>query len=108
MDATDSIFCEAADLLTLPPISLDPVGEQVHANTQVLQILNSTVLAIEEKISSLLSVSSVLPSSIAAGKGDLLQALSIIPPMRRLLPLTYLPFIVCLLLVPLSIMTPEN
>ena len=73
MDATDSIpviFCEAADLLTLPPISLDPVGEQVHANTHVLQTLNSTVLAIEEKISSLLSVSSVLPSSIAAGKGD--------------------------------------
>lgn len=41
LDSTDSIpsiFCEASDLPRLPPISLDPVGEQVQSNTQTLHI----------------------------------------------------------------------
>jgi len=28
------VFCEAADLLLLPPICLDPVSEQVAVNTK--------------------------------------------------------------------------
>ena len=45
LDALDSsylipaIHCEAFELLKLPPLSLDPVAEQVQSNSQALQVL---------------------------------------------------------------------
>ena len=37
------IYCEAGELYKLPPISLDPVAEQVEKNSQVLNDLTSAV-----------------------------------------------------------------
>ena len=40
LDASDSILticCEATSLFRIPPISLDPVAEQVHSNSQALR-----------------------------------------------------------------------
>ena len=48
------IFCEASDLLRLPPLSLDPIGEQVHANSEVLVTLKSSIASLELKIGSLI------------------------------------------------------
>ena len=44
------IFCEASDLLRLPPLSLDPIGEQVHANSEVLVTLKLSIASLELKI----------------------------------------------------------
>ena len=66
LDSTDSIppiFCEASDLLKLPPLSLDPIGEQVQANTQTLLALTSSVNTIEDKITSLVRLTGSLSAS---------------------------------------------
>ena len=78
LDTTDSIpdiiiFCEASDLPKLPSLSLDPVGEQVHANTEVLNSLNSTACSIEDKISSLISLTSSVPSNNSSNVGNSYQ-----------------------------------
>ena len=60
LDITDpvpAIFSEASDLHILPPLSSDPVGEQVLANTQALNSLSSLVNSLKEKLSALLSAS---------------------------------------------------
>ena len=49
------IYCEASDLLRLPPLSLDPVGEQVQCNSQNLKTLTSVVERLESKLSSFLA-----------------------------------------------------
>ena len=38
VDKIPPIHCEASDLLRLPPLSLDPVAEQVNCNSQSLKI----------------------------------------------------------------------
>ena len=48
------IHCEASDLLRLPPLSLDPVAEQVNCNSQSLKNLGGLVERLENKLSSLL------------------------------------------------------
>ena len=56
LDSSDSIpniYCEACDLLRIPPLSLDPVSEQVQGNTHTLQSLVTTVECLEKKLSSL-------------------------------------------------------
>ena len=54
-DLIPQIFCEAvySDLVKLPPISLDPVAEQVELNSKSLDALNLQGLG--EKLSSLFS-----------------------------------------------------
>ena len=57
LDSSDSIpniYCEASDLLRIPSLSLDPVSEQVQANTSSLKSLVSTVERLEKKLSFLL------------------------------------------------------
>ena len=54
-DLIPQIFCEASDLVKLPPICLDPVAEQVELNSKSLDALNSTVQGLGEKLSSLFS-----------------------------------------------------
>lgn len=46
------IHCEAFDLLRLPPLSLDPVAEQVQCNSQTLKSLASVIEKLENKLSS--------------------------------------------------------
>ena len=53
LDSTDSIpsiYCEANDLLFMPPLSLDPTAEQVHQNTEILQSLVAQVESLERKL----------------------------------------------------------
>ena len=69
LDASDSIpdmFCEASALYLLPTLSLDPVGKQVQANTHVLQSLESAMRGIEQKIASLVSLSSSVSVNTAS------------------------------------------
>ena len=67
-DALDSsgsvplIFCEANDLLHLPPLSLDPTAEQVKLNTQALQSLTSQIANLEDKLASLTKQSDTSPA----------------------------------------------
>ena len=42
-----SMYCEAGDLYKLPPISFDPLAEQVEKNSQVLTNLTSAVQCLE-------------------------------------------------------------
>ena len=46
------IYCEANDLLLLPPLCLDPTAEQVQQNTKILQNLMSKVESLEKLLSS--------------------------------------------------------
>ena len=67
LDSTDSIppiFCEASDLIWLPPLCRDPVGKQVQSNTCALHTLTAAVSNAEEKIIHLTEVTkSLLDSS---------------------------------------------
>ena len=56
-DLIPGIHCEATELLKLPPLSLDPVAEQVQSNSQALQTLISTADCLEKKFSLFLSPS---------------------------------------------------
>ena len=49
------MFCEASDLFRLPPLSLDPVAEQVNLNSRSLDMLTTSVKDLECKLSSLFS-----------------------------------------------------
>ena len=49
------IYCEALELLKLPPLALDPVAEQVQRNSQIVQALISNVQSLEKKLSSHIS-----------------------------------------------------
>ena len=65
LDSNDSIspiYCEASDLYKLPPISLDPLAEQVESNCQVLKDLKSVVECLESKFSSFSLMSSTTTS----------------------------------------------
>ena len=64
--AIPDMFCEASALYLLPTLSLDAVGEQVQANTHVLQSLESAVRGIEQKIASLVSLSSSVSVNTAS------------------------------------------
>ena len=48
-----NIYCEATDLLNMPPSSLDPVSEQVASNSQALESLVATVVRLEQQLTSL-------------------------------------------------------
>ena len=52
-----SIYCEASDLYKLPPISLDPLAEQVENNSQILRDLKCVVECPESKFSLMTSTS---------------------------------------------------
>ena len=49
------IFCEATDLLKLPPICLDPVSEKLHDTTMSLESLASDVKSLQEELSNSLT-----------------------------------------------------
>ena len=54
LDSSDSIptiCCEATSLLRIPPLSLDPVAEQVHSNSQTLEALFCVINGLEKKLS---------------------------------------------------------
>ena len=70
LDSSDSIptiCCEASS--RIPPLSLDPVAEQVHSNSQALRALSSVIECLEKKLSSFLVsvVSSLVTSGVPPG-----------------------------------------
>ena len=77
LDSTDELpmfYCEALHLLKLPPLSLDPIAEQVKLNLSVLKTLSSTIEELNHKISSLGNIqppsasSSSYASAVSFGK----------------------------------------
>ena len=69
-DLIPAIYCEAFELLKLPPLSLDPVAEQVQSNSQALQVLISTVDSLEKKLSSLIGSSAAASLCTQTGVGE--------------------------------------
>ena len=53
-DTIPTIYCEASQLHRIPPLSLDPVAEQVHSNSQALNALSSVIEGLEKKLSAFL------------------------------------------------------
>ena len=53
-DLVPKIYCEASDLLEVPPLSLDPISEQVQSNTLAIHSLVSKIESLEVKLSSLI------------------------------------------------------
>ena len=71
LDSNDSvplIYCEASELFKLPPISLDPLAEQVERNSQTLNTLVSAVTSLENKLSS--SMPSIPTQSVLNSNSD--------------------------------------
>ena len=68
-DAIPTICCEASSLHRIPPLSLDPVAEQVHSNSQALQALSSVIESLDKKLSSFLvsGVSSPVATGVQPG-----------------------------------------
>ena len=61
LDVTDKIppiYCEATELLKLPPLSLDPVSAQVQDNTKSLVALTSVITDLEKRLSTFQSTRS--------------------------------------------------
>ena len=79
------IYCEAVELLRVPPLSLDPVAEQVQSNSNLLQAMSSTVDALEKKLTSFLESSTASCKSHDQGSHIL---------MLLLLLFMYLPLLV--------------
>ena len=52
------IYCEATELLKLPPLSLDPVSAQVQDNTKPLLALTSVITDLEKRLSTFQSTRS--------------------------------------------------
>ena len=100
-DTIPTIYCEASQLHRIPPLSLDPVAEQVHSNSQALNALSSVIEGLEKKLSTFLvscaspaaacgvqpavSYSTVAPSPIATHSSSQWSLVQILLP--RGLPL---------------------
>ena len=54
------LYCEASDLLRLPPLSLDPVAEQVSCNSQSVKHLAGLVECLDSRLSSFLDTNTNL------------------------------------------------
>ena len=50
-----AMYCEAKELLLLPPLSLDPVSEQLRSNTSSLDAVSAKVDSLEAAVSASLS-----------------------------------------------------
>ena len=75
------IYCEAVELLRVPPLSLDPVAEQIQSNSNLLQAISSTVDALEKKLTSFLESSTASCKSHDQGSHTYAAAASLhIPP----------------------------
>ena len=71
-DSIPSIFCEANDLIFMPPLCLDPTANQVQKNTEILQNLVSQIQSLEKKFPSV----PLIPQSTAPSYA---QAASTLP-----------------------------
>jgi hypothetical protein len=70
VDKIPPVHCEASDLLRIPPLSLDPVDEQVNCNSQSLKTLAGAVERLEKRLTSFLDSS----ASSATGLSQLTYA----------------------------------
>ena len=75
------IYSEAVELLRVPPLSLDPVAEQVQSNSNLLQAMSSAVDALEKKLTSFLESSTASCKSHDQGSHTYAAAASLhVPP----------------------------
>ena len=82
LDASDSIptiCCEATSLF-LAPISLKPVAEHVHSNTQALRALSSVIEGLEKKFSDFLVSGTHSPDATGSQQVNYARAASSTPP----------------------------
>ena len=74
LDSTDEVpkfYCEALHLLKLPPLSLDPIAEQVKLNSSVLKTLSSTIEELNRSLGNIQppsDTSSSYASAVSSGK----------------------------------------
>ena len=85
LNQVPSIYCEAVDLLQLPPLSLDPVAEQVKSNSLALKTLSSTMEDMSKKLTSLGStlkqpVASSFASVVSSGSPPAALSSSVVGP----------------------------
>ncbi len=52
LEKLPAIFCEANDLLKLPPLALDPVSEQLLGSCKAINMVDSSILELKEQIKS--------------------------------------------------------
>ena len=55
-ESLPTICCVAFTLHRIPPLSLDPVAEQVNSNTGAIILLASVIPDLEKKVSNLIDV----------------------------------------------------
>ena len=64
------IFCEALDLIKLPPLSLDPISEQVRDNSLLIKSLSKSIQGMEMKMTSFLERSPSSPNTEKSVSSD--------------------------------------
>ena len=79
-DSIPTICCEATSLLRIPPISLNPVAEQVHSNSQALRALSSVIEGLEKKLSDFLVSGAHSPDATGSQQVSYARAASSTPP----------------------------
>ena len=88
------IYCEASELVTLPPIAADPISEFVTGNRVCLQETEANISLIQEKLARLnattssveVNLASIRPSSsytVAARKGHSSVSRTSVPKVTR-------------------------
>ena len=70
VDKIPLIFCEASELVQLPPISVDPIGEMISGNAASLKLLDDKISQIQDDLNGLSSkfdsgYSSVTPPAVS-------------------------------------------
>lgn len=60
-----SIFCEALDLVQMPPVVADPVAEKIHENNQSIKSLEEKLQQLSSNISGILSSISTVESNLS-------------------------------------------
>lgn len=73
IDSLPTICCEASMLHRIPPLSLDPVAEQVHSNTKAVTALSSVIEKLENKLSNFIDVG-IPPPPVTNGNGGVSYA----------------------------------
>ncbi len=51
-DKLPAIYCEANDLLKLPPLALDPVPDQLRVNSDALSQVDTSVRELKDQLTS--------------------------------------------------------
>ena len=73
------IFCEASDLVLLPPIVTDPVCEMVHENSRSLRGLENEIGELSSKFDKLNAVISKVEGSLSHHSAESYASVTLLP-----------------------------